>query len=94
MEKPYCSGFHVASDKKHDFNLALKLVTKYLTHPHDLMHKACGWILREVGKQDKSVLTSFLNQYRLQMPRTMLRYAIEHYPEAERHMFMRLNPEE
>lgn len=77
--------------KKHDFDLTFELVKKYLTHPHDLMHKSCGWMLREVGKQDRDALTAFLNEYRLQMPRTMLRYAIEHYPEEQRQQFMQKN---
>ncbi len=55
-----------------------------LHHPHDLINKAVGWILREAGKRDKAALDAFLqNRYRT-MPRTMLRYAIEKYPEDER----------
>ncbi len=75
--------------KRKDFELTFELVKQYLTHPHDLMHKACGWMLREVGKQDRDSLSSFLNEFKDAMPRTMLRYAIEHYPEAQRKEFMR-----
>lgn len=75
--------------KRKDFELTFELVKQYLPHPHDLMHKACGWMLREVGKQDRDSLTAFLNEFKDAMPRTMLRYAIEHYPEAQRKEFMR-----
>ncbi len=75
-----------------EFDLTLKLCKKFLTHKHDLMHKACGWMLREIGKRDRSILTAFLNEHRLAMPRTMLRYAIEHYPEEQRKEFMNKSP--
>ena len=55
-----------------------------LHHPHDLIHKAVGWLLREAGKRDKPALDAFLKDRYQTMPRTMLRYAIEKYPEAER----------
>ena len=67
-----------------------------LHHPHDLIHKAVGWLLREAGKRDKAALVDFLNgapdraslpRYRT-MPRTMLRYAIEKFPEAERRQYL------
>lgn len=61
-----------------------------LHHPHDLIHKALGWMLREVGKRDRKVLSSFLDEYARIMPRTMLRYALEHYPKREREMYMKL----
>ena len=67
-----------------------------LHHPHDLIHKAVGWLLREAGKRDKSALVVFLSsraQSRdlpryMEMPRTMLRYAIEKFPEAERQSYL------
>lgn len=63
--------------KKGDLKTALDLAEHFLTHPHDLMHKAAGWILREVGKKDKNALCRFLDQHHQKMPRTMLRYSIE-----------------
>ena len=71
-----------------DFTDTLKLAKLLLPHKHDLMHKAVGWMLREVGKRHRETLTVFLQGHRLAMPRTALRYAIEHYSEAERKAFM------
>lgn len=66
------------------YNLAVKM----MQHPHDLMHKAIGWMLREAGKRDEQRLQRFVMQHRKQMPRTMLRYAIEKFPEAIRKEMM------
>lgn len=65
-------------------------IAQILIHDrHDLIHKACGWMLREVGKRvSKEQLQLFLKQYTTIMPRTMLRYAIEHFPEKERKRYL------
>ena len=60
-----------------------------LHHPHDLIHKAVGWLLREAGKRDKAALVSFLAPRYKTMPRTMLRYAIEKFPEDERKAYLK-----
>ena len=60
-----------------------------LHHPHDLIHKAVGWLLREAGKKDKEALVSFLKTRYSTMPRTMLRYAIEKFPEPERQAYLK-----
>ena len=68
--------------------IPFQMVTRFLGHKHDLMHKACGWMLREIGKRDREALTAYLNAHKAKMPRTALRYAIEHYPEPERQAFL------
>ena len=60
-----------------------------LHHPHDLIHKAVGWLLREAGKRDKARLEAWLKPRYRTMPRTMLRYAIEKFPEDERQQYLR-----
>ncbi|MBP2690568.1 MAG: DNA alkylation repair protein [Muribaculaceae bacterium] len=69
----------------------LRLAPKLLSHSHDLIHKATGWMLREVGKKDMEALDDFLERYCTTMPRTALRYAIEKKDEAERQYWLRQN---
>ena len=63
-----------------------------LHHTHDLIHKAVGWLLREAGKRNKAALESWLGPRFREMPRTMLRYAIERFPEEERLRYLKTNP--
>ncbi|MDG2012999.1 MAG: DNA alkylation repair protein [Pirellulaceae bacterium] len=68
----------------------LQLAETMLDHPHDLIHKATGWMLREVGKQQPSALEHFLHQHAPHMPRTMLRYAIEKMSPSQRQVFLQM----
>jgi 3-methyladenine DNA glycosylase AlkD len=79
--------------RNHQFIDTLALAELLLRHPHDLIHKAVGWMLREVGKRDRETLSDFIERNYEKMSRTTLRYAIEHYPEDERRYFLRLGKE-
>ncbi len=70
------------------FDDTLELTRRLLTDENPLMHKACGWMLREIGKRNPSVQQSFLRRYCRVMPRTMLRYAIERLPVSARKAYL------
>ncbi len=75
-----------------EFEDTLRIATILLAHKHDLIHKAVGWMLREMGKKDIKTLREFLGSHAATMPRTALRYAIERMSPAERKSFMTRAP--
>lgn len=76
---------------KGDGSTSIELSGILLNDKHDLIHKAVGWMLREVGKRiDDEILLNFLNKNAVQMPRTMLRYSIERLPESKRKYYLNL----
>lgn len=72
----------------HEYDDTLALADILLNDNHDLIHKAVGWLLREVGKKDPQILRTFLSSRKSKMPRTMLRYAIERFNKGERTLLM------
>ncbi|MBD5324076.1 MAG: DNA alkylation repair protein [Bacteroides sp.] len=76
--------------KKGEFSPTILLAEKFLAHPHPLMHKATGWMLREMGKRSEPRLTAFLDLHTSEMPRTALRYAIERLSAEQRAHYMHL----
>ncbi|MDD2487632.1 MAG: DNA alkylation repair protein [Candidatus Gracilibacteria bacterium] len=75
--------------RNEDFKDTIDITKILMNDPHDLIHKACGWMLREIGKRNISVLRGFLDVHKNHMPRTMLRYSIEKMDEDERKRYMK-----
>ena len=80
----WCAGY-----KKHEFRDALRISKILLKDGEDLIHKAVGWMLREVGKRDPATAERFLKAHYGKMPRTMLRYAIERFSEPKRQRYLK-----
>jgi 3-methyladenine DNA glycosylase AlkD len=74
--------------RKNQFGIVTDFAKKILKDDEDLMHKAAGWMLREMGKKDQKLLLKFVQKYGSQMPRTMLRYAIEKFPQKQRSLIL------
>lgn len=87
-ERRLAMMFTFANIRAHDFGVPQHIAMILLNDEHDLIHKAVGWMLREIGNRDIEVLRGFLAKYHTKMPRTMLRYAIEKLEPAERARWM------
>lgn len=74
---------------RNQFDDTLRISRILLNDTHDLIHKAVGWMLREVGKRDQEALEAFLKTHYKKMPRTMIRYSIERFPESQRKAYLK-----
>ena len=74
--------------KNNQFQDSINLAEILLNDKHDLIHKAVGWMLRELGKRNEKLLINFLNKHKKEMPRTMLRYSIEKFNEEKRRFYL------
>ncbi len=77
--------------RKGEFQNTFKIAKILINDKHDLIYKATGWMLREVGKRDQAAEEKFLNEHYLKMPRTMLRYAIERFSDSKRKFYLAKN---
>jgi 3-methyladenine DNA glycosylase AlkD len=75
--------------KHREYADTLTIARKFSSHKHHLIHKAVGWMLREVGKKEKAVLMRFLDKYHQKLPRTTLRYAIENFSQEEKRRYLK-----
>lgn len=75
--------------KKNEFDDTLNLSEQLKYDPEDLIHKAVGWMLREIGNRNLAIEETFLTTHYQDMPRTMLRYAIEKFPEKKRKAYLK-----
>lgn len=81
------STFHFIKNGSYD--MTFEIADKLLQDEHDLIHKAVGWMLREIGNRDLKSEEDYLKKYYITMPRTMLRYAIEKFPEKKRQAYLK-----
>ncbi|MDE6277785.1 MAG: DNA alkylation repair protein [Muribaculaceae bacterium] len=71
------------------YHPTIRIADMLIGHPHDLIHKAVGWMLREIGKRDRAILLDYLTRNSTRLPRTALRYAIEHLHEPQRQYWLK-----